>query len=288
MDARILKLYDEYTHAPLPRRVFIERLAGLCGSMAAAVALLPLLDSDYAHAATVPPEDARLAIEWARYGGASGEIRVYAVTPKSGPAKRPSVIVIHENRGLTPHIQDVARRVALLGYTALAPDLLAPHGGTPADEDRARELFAAKIDRSRAVFDVVPAVAYAKSRSDAASPVGAIGFCFGGGIVNRLATLAPDLSAGVVFYGAQPPAADVPKIKARLLLHYAGNDPNINAGAAAYEAALKAAGVNYQQHVYEGAEHAFHNDASAARYNAAAATLAWSRTIAFLQATLNA
>ncbi len=287
MDARILKLYDEYTHAPLPRRVFIERLAALCGSTAAAMALLPLLDSNYANAATVPADDARVATSWVTYKGASGDVKAYVATPRSGAAKRPGVIVVHENRGLTPHIQDVTRRVALAGFTGLGVDLLSSLGGTPADEDKARELFA-KIDRNTVHLDAVAAVAYLESRPDASGPVGAVGFCFGGQIVNQIATAAPSLDAAVPFYGRQPPASDVPKIKAKLLLHYAGNDDGINGGIAAYEAALKANGVTYEQHVYPGVEHAFHNDTSAARYNQAAAELAWTRTIAFFKVTLGA
>jgi carboxymethylenebutenolidase len=286
MDRRILELYDEYTHAPLPRRVFLERLAAIAGSSAAAMAILPLLDSNYAHAA-VAENDARLSIGSASWRGPSGEIRGYLVVPQSGPAKRPAVIVIHENRGLTPYIRDVARRLALEGFTSLAPDLLSPHGGTPADEDKGRELFAARVDRERAAHDVLPAIALLEARSDAAGGVGAIGFCFGGQVVNQLATIAPSLDAAVPFYGRQPPLADVPKIRARIQIHYAGNDPGINAGMAAYEAALKAAGVRYEQYVYDGAEHAFHNDTSAARYNKAAADLAWSRTVTFLRSALS-
>lgn len=287
MDSRILELYDEYTHAPLPRRVFIERLAGLCGSTAAAMALLPLLDSNYANAAIVAADDARVATSWVTYNGASGDVKAYVASPRSGPAKRPGVVVVHENRGVTPHIQDVARRVAIAGYTGLAVDLLSSQGGTPADEDKARELFA-KIDRNTVYLDTVGAVSYLESRPDAAGQVGAMGFCFGGQIVNQLATAAPTLDAAIVFYGRQPPTADVPKIRARMLLHYAGNDDGINGGMAAYEAALKANGVAYEQHVYPGTEHAFHNDTSAARYNKAAADLAWTRTIAFLKMTLGA
>jgi carboxymethylenebutenolidase len=287
MDARILKLYDEYTHAPLPRRVFIERLAGLCGSTAAAMALLPLLDNNYAKAATVPADDPRVATSWITYKGASGDVKAYLATPRSGPAKRPGVIVVHENRGVTPHIEDVTRRVALAGFTGLGVDLLSSLGGTPADEDKARDLFA-KIDRDTVYLDAVAAVSYLESRPDASGPVGAVGFCFGGQIVNQIATAAPSLDAAVPFYGRQPPASDVAKIKARMLLHYAGNDEGINAGIAAYEAALKANGVAYEQHVYPGVQHAFHNDTSAARYNKAAADLAWTRTIAFLKATLGA
>ena len=285
MDRKILSLYDEYTHAPLPRRVFLERLTTLCGSTAAAMAVLPLLDSNYARAATVAADDARIATSWVTYKGATGDVRAYLATPRSGPARRPGVIVVHENRGLTPHIQDVTRRVALAGFTGLGVDLLSSVGGTPADEDKGRELFA-KIDRNTAYLDAVAAVPYLESRPDASGAVGAVGFCFGGQIVNQMAVASTNLDAAVAFYGRQPPAGDVPKIKARVLLHYAGNDDGINSGIAAYEAALKANGIRYEQHIYPSVEHAFHNDSSAARYDKAAAELAWSRTIAFFRAAL--
>jgi len=285
MDRRIIELYDEYTHRPLERRVFLHRLASLVGGSAAAYALLPMLENNYARAAIVDPTDARLATGMVTYRGASGEMRGYVATPKAGAAKRPGVIVIHENRGLNPHTQDVARRVALEGFTALAPDALSPFGGTPANEDEARAAFA-RIDRDQTVRDLVAAIAYLKGRPDAAGPVGAIGFCWGGGMVNLLAVSAPNLAAAAPFYGLVAPAADVPRIKAKLQLHYAGNDPRINAGIPEYEAALKAAGVSYEKFVYEGAEHAFLNDTGAARYDKAAAELAWSRTIAFMKANL--
>lgn len=285
MDPKIIALYDEYTHAPLPRRTFLERLAALAGSSAAAYALLPMLENDYARAAIVAPGDARIATERAPIRLPGGEMRAYVAVPREGPAKRAGVIVIHENRGLNAHIEDVARRVALAGFTAVGVDMLHAQGGTPADEDRAREMIG-KVDRGAAVADLAALVDWLRARPDANGRVGAIGFCWGGGMVNALAAAAPSLDAGVPFYGAVAPAADVPRIRAKLLLHYAGNDPRINAGIEGYEAALKAAGVAYTVHVYAGAEHAFHNDTAGARYDEAAAKLAWSRTIAFLQATL--
>jgi carboxymethylenebutenolidase len=285
MDRRIIELYDEYTHRPLERRVFLERLAVLVGGSAAAYALLPLLENNYARAALVDPTDARLATSMIAYKGASGDVRAYLATPKGGPARRAGVVVIHENRGLNPHIQDVARRVALEGFTALAPDALSPLGGTPANEDEARAAFG-RLDRELAVRNFVAAVAYLKARPDAAGPVGAVGFCWGGGMANLLAVSAPDLAAAAPFYGLVAPAADAPKIKAKLQLHYAANDSRINAGIPGYEAALKGAGVAFEKHLYDGTEHAFHNDTGAARYNKAAAELAWSRTIAFFKANL--
>ena len=285
MDPRIIALYDEYTHAPLPRRTFLERLSMLAGGATAASALLPLLESNYAHAAIVVPDDARIAVDRVPIALPGGTMRAYVAVPRSGPAKRGGVIVIHENRGLTPHIEDVTRRVALAGFTAVGVDMLYGQGGTPPDEDRAREMFA-KVDPAAVRVDLVALVAWLQARPDANGRTGAIGFCWGGGTVNALATVAPTLTAASPFYGEVPPAADVAKIRAKLLLHYAGNDPRINAGIPGYEAALKAAGVDYRIHVYEGAQHAFHNDTSAARYNEAAATLAWSRTVSFLAQSL--
>ena len=286
MDPRIIALYDEYTHAPLPRRTFLERLAVLAGGSAAAYALLPLLENNYARAAVIAPDDARLSAGHVAIPLPGGTMRAYVATPRDGPAKRAGVIVIHENRGLNAHIEDVTRRVALAGYTAVGVDMLSAQGGTPPDQDRARAMFA-KIDRDAAVADLVALVDWLRARPDANGRVGAIGFCWGGGMVNLLAVASPALTAAVPFYGVAPPTADVPKIRATLLMHYAGNDPRINAGAPAYEAALEAAGVPYTAYVYEGVEHAFHNDTAGVRYNEAAAKLAWSRTLAFLQAMLD-
>ncbi|MGH8680203.1 MAG: dienelactone hydrolase family protein [Burkholderiales bacterium] len=285
MDPRIIRLYDEYTHKPLERRVFLERLAVLAGSTAAAMTLLPVLENNYAQAAIVDPADPRVATSTVTYKGATGDIRAYLAVPKAGPPKRAGVIVIHENRGLTPYTQDLARRLAVAGFTGFAVDLLSPLGGTPANEDEARAAIG-KLERTDAVRNLVAAAAYLKSRPDATGAVGAVGMCWGGGMTNLLAAAAPDLAAAVPFYGPVPPAADVPMIKAKLQLHYAGNDARLNAGIPGYEAALKAARVPYEVFMYEGAEHAFHNDTGAARYNKAAADLAWSRTIAFFKANL--
>ncbi len=285
MDRRIIALYDEYTHKPLERRVFLRRLAALTGSTAAAFAVLPALENNYAQAAIVEPGDARVTAGMINYPGASGGLRAYLATPTSGPAKRAGVIVIHENRGLNAHIEDVARRLAVDGFTALAPDLLSPLGGTPADEDTARSLIA-KVDRVVAVRDLVAAIPYLKGRPDSNGKVGAVGFCWGGSMTNQLAVNAPDLAAAVPFYGSVASADDAAKIKAPLMLHYAGNDKRINDGVPSYEAALKAAGVPYELHMYDNVEHAFHNDTAGARYNKAAAELAWSRTVAFLKKNL--
>jgi carboxymethylenebutenolidase len=285
MDPKIIALYDEYTHAPLPRRTFLERLAVLAGGTTAAAALLPLLENNYALAAVVAPGDARIATSRVEIKVPSGMLKAYVATPTSGPGKRGGVIVIHENRGLNAHIEDVTRRVALAGFTAVGVDMLSPQGGTPADEDKAREMFG-RVDRAAAVGDLVAVVDWLAARPDANGKVGAVGFCWGGGMVNALATASPRLAAAVPFYGVAPPAADVARIRAKMLIHYAGNDPRINAGIPEYEAALKAANVDYRQFVYDGAEHAFNNDTAGARYNKAAADLAWGRTVEFLRATL--
>jgi carboxymethylenebutenolidase len=285
VDPRIIALYDEYTHAPLPRRTFLERLAVLAGGTSAAATLLPLLDNNYAQAAIVEPGDARVVAGKADITVPSGTMRAYVATPKDGPAKRGGIVVVHENRGLNPHIEDIARRLALAGYTAVGVDLLSPQGGTPADEDKAREMFG-RIDAKVAVADLVAVTDWLLARPDSNGKVGAVGFCWGGGIVNALATAQPKLNAAVPFYGVAPPSAEVPKIKAKLMMHYAGNDPRVNATMPGYEAALKQAGVDYRAYVYEGAEHAFNNDTAGARYNKAAADLAWGRTIEFFGRTL--
>jgi carboxymethylenebutenolidase len=285
VDPRIIRLYDEYTHKPLERRVFLERLAVLAGGAAAAMTMLPLLENNYAQAAIVDPADPRVVTSTTTFKGVTGDIRAYLAVPKAGPPKRAGVIVIHENRGLTPYTQDLARRLAVEGFTGLAVDLLSPMGGTPANEDEARAAIG-KLELVDAVRNLVAAVAYLKSRPDATGPVGAVGHCWGGGMCNLLATAALDLAAAVPFYGLVAPTVDVPMIKAKLQLHYAGNDPRINAGIPDYEAALKTARVSYEVFMYEGAEHAFQNDTAGARYNKAAADLAWSRTIAFFKANL--
>jgi carboxymethylenebutenolidase len=284
MDSRIIKLYDEYTHKPLPRREFLDQLAKLTGGAAAASALLPILEHNYAMAATVDPGDKRLVAGRLAYQGTTGGIIAY-VARRTAEAKRAGVIVIHENRGLSPHIEDVARRVALEGYTALAPDLLSPSGGTPSDDDAARDAIG-KLDQASTVANLVAAVATLKSRPDAAGPVGVVGFCWGGGMTNLLAEAAPGLAAAAPFYGIAPPAAGVKNIKAKLMLHYAGNDERIDATIPGYEEALKAAGVTYTKYMYPGVEHAFHNDTAGPRYNKEAAELAWSRTMAFFKETL--
>jgi carboxymethylenebutenolidase len=281
----IIDLYDEYTHAPLDRRDFVKRLAALVGSSAAAYALLPVLENNYAHAALTAESDSRISARMLEFDGPSGRLKAYLAQPARKSRKAGSVLVIHENRGLNPHIQDVTRRAALAGYNALALDFLSPLGGTPANEDEARALFQ-QLDAAQSVANGRAALAYLKALPNSNGKVGAVGFCWGGGMVNQLAVNAPDLNAAVCFYGMAPDAALVPRIKAHVQLHYAGLDERINASRAGYEAALKAAGVDFESHLYEGKQHAFHNDTNVARYDKASAELAWKRTLDLFKRTL--
>ena len=286
VDQKIINLYDEFTHGGMNRRQFLDRLTEIAGSSAAAVALLPILQNNYAQAAVVPPDDARLVSERAAFESPKGKIDGYLVRPKA-KGKRPVVLVIHENRGLNPHLEDVARRFAAEGYLAYAVDLLSLVGGTPANEDAARDLHT-NMNQDDAVAALVAGVSFLKKHPESTGKVGAVGFCFGGTMVNRLAAASPELDAGVAFYGRQVPAAQVPNIKAALLLNYAETDDGVNTGIPAYEAALKANNKKFTMHTYPGTQHAFFNDTGAARYNKAAADLAWSRTLAFFKETLGA
>ena len=263
------------------RREFVTGAVDLVGGAAVAFALLPTLR---AHADIVPKDDPRLHTEWIRYPAPAGDMRAYLARQKE-EKKRPVVIVIHENRGLTPHIQDVARRMALEGFLTLAPDALSPLGGTPEDPDQVRSLFG-KLDNEATARNFVAAVQYLKTHPLSTGKVGCTGFCWGGGMTNQVAVRSPDLLAAVPYYGAQSASADVAKIKAALLLHYAGSDERINRGIPAFEEALKKAKVEYKIYVYEGAGHAFNNDTSPDRYNKEAAELAWKRTIAFFKEKL--
>lgn len=281
MDQQIINLYDRFTHGGMNRREFLDRLTALTGSAAAGTALLPLLQNDYARAAIVAPDDARLASETVSYDAAGTKISGYLARPKERQ-KRPTVIVIHENRGLNPHIKDVTRRLAVEGFLAFGVDLLSAQGGTPADEDKARDMFAT-LNLDEIEKQLAAAVPFLEKHAESNGNVGVVGFCWGGGMVNRLAAASPTLKAGVAYYGRQIPAERVPAIRAPLLLHYAGLDQAINAGIPAYEAALKAHNKRYTIYVYDGVNHAFNNDTGAARYNKEAADLAWSRTIAFFK-----
>lgn len=278
MDQRIISLYDEYTHKPLTREVFLKKLAMLTGSLAAAMTVLPMLEGNYTVAQTIVNED-DLFTERISYPSDSGTMKGYIARPKK-EGKYPAVVIIHENRGLNPHIEDVTRRAAKAGYLALAPDALSLAGGTPANEDEARALFQ-KLDSAQNTNNFVKAFSYLATRSDCTGKMGCVGFCWGGAMANQLAIHVPGLKAAVAFYGRQPEIADVPKIKAAVQLHYASLDERVNAGIAAYESALKENKITYELHMYEGVNHAFHNDTSAARYNEAAAKLAWQRTLDF-------
>lgn len=282
----VIDLYDEYTHAPLDRRDFVKRLATLLGSSAAAYALLPVLENNYAHAALSLESDSRISSRMLEFDGPYGTLKGYLVQPAGKSRKKiGSVLVIHENRGLNPHIKDVARRAALAGYNALALDFLSPLGGTPANEDEARALFS-KLDAAQSVANGRAALAYLKALPNSNGKIGTVGFCWGGAMANQLAVHAPDLNAAVSFYGMAPDTALVPQIKAHVQLHYAGLDERINASREAYEAALKAAGVDFESYLYEGKQHAFHNDVNVARYDQASAELAWKRTLDLFKRTL--
>lgn len=279
MDQRIIELYDDFTHRHLDRRLFLEQVTKLVGSSALALTVMAALRSDYARAATIAVDDPRLTTERVSMPGGSGAVKGYLARPKSN-AKLAGVVVIHQNRGLNPHIEDVTRRVALEGYVAVGVDCLSVLGGTPKDEDKAMQEFT-QLKADQAVAELVQAVAFLKSRPDVNGMIGTIGFCWGGGMVNRLAVAAgPDLKAGVAFYGTAPPLDQVSKIKAALLLNYAGLDNRVNATKPGYEDALKAAHVDYTAYVYPNVNHAFFDDTTD-RYNAAAAKLAWDRAKAF-------
>jgi carboxymethylenebutenolidase len=285
VDQKYIDLYDEFTHGTMSRRDFMERLAKLAGGAAAAAALVPILQNNYAEAGIVPEDDDRLATEMATYDVDGTAMSGYLARLKGG-GKRPAVIVVHENRGLNPHIKDVTRRMALEGYLAFAPDALSPVGGTPADEDRAREMIY-ELDRDANLARFVAAVPFLAGHPESTGKVGAIGFCWGGGIVNQLAAAGTVLAAGVPYYGRQLPVEDVPKISAPLCLQYAGLDKRINAGIDEYVAALKGNDKTFELHMYEGANHAFNNDTNEARYDKEAAELAWRRTVEFLRRYLS-
>jgi len=284
MEREIMALYEKYAHGSLDRREFLKKLSIVAGSAAAANALLPLLERRPAEAQVTAKDDARLVTEYIHYPGETGDVRAYLARPK-GDTKRPGVLVIQENRGLNAHIEDVTRRTALEGFLAVAPDALSPLGGTPQDEDKAVALIG-QLDKGKNIKNYLAAVAYLKTHPLSTGKVGVMGFCWGGGMANQMAVHSPDVVAAVPYYGSAPATEDVPKIKASLLLHYAGLDERINKGIPAYEEALKKASVDYKIYVYEGAQHAFNNDTSPARYNKDAANLAWQRTIAFLKEKL--
>lgn len=281
-DQEVLVLFDAYVHGVIDRRSFLEQASRYAVGGVTAAMLLDQLSPKFLEAQVVPRDDARIAAEYVEYDSPNGygKMRGYLVRPDKAAGKLPTVLVIHENRGLNPHIEDIARRFALENFVAFAPDALFPLGGYPGDEDKARELFP-KLDQAKTREDFVAAFAFLKARPESTGKVGAVGFCYGGGMVNYLATRLPDLAAGVAFYGSAPNLEDVPKIKAPLLIQSAETDERINASWPGYEQALKAANVRYERFLYPGTQHGFNNDTTP-RYDAAAAKLAWERTVAFL------
>jgi carboxymethylenebutenolidase len=285
-DQDLLILFDAYVHGAIDRRGFLDKAKKYAVGGVTAAMLLDQLNPKFAEAQQVPKDDKRIKTETLEYDSpqGTGKMKGYFVTPVTAKGKLPGVLVVHENRGLNPHIEDIARRLALDNFVAFAPDALTPLGGYPGDEDKARELFP-KLDQTKTREDFVAAAAFLKARPECTGRIGAVGFCYGGGIVNMLATRVPDLGAGVPFYGRQPPAADVPKIKAPLLIQYAETDQGVNAGWPEYEAALKANNVTYTAYIYPGTQHGFNNDTTP-RYNEAAAKLAWQRTVDFFNQNL--
>lgn len=280
-----IELYDNFTHGTMSRRDFMDRLARAAGGAAAAASLVPMLQNNYAEAAIVPEDDDRLLTDTLTYDVDATTVSGYLARPK-GEDKLPAVIVIHENRGLNPHIEDVARRMALEGFLAFAPDALSPVGGTPEDEDKAREMIY-ELDPEATVGNIAAAVPVLAGHPSCTGRVGAIGFCWGGGMVNEVAAAGVGLAAGVPYYGRQLSADRVAQITAPLCLQYAGLDTRINAGIDDFVAALEANEKTFEIFIYEGANHAFNNDTNAARYDEAAAELAWGRTVAFLKRYLS-
>ena len=285
MDQRIIHLFDEYTHQPLTRKEFMEKLVQLAGSTVLATAALAVLEPGYAQAATVAPEDHDLLSEEVSWPGDDDTTMKGLLVRPKGRKKRGAVVVIHENRGLTPHIKDVTRRVAQAGYLALGVDALSVFGGTPADEDKGRELIG-QLNAMKNLNNYLRALDYLRNRPDCNGKTGCVGFCWGGAMANKLAIADPRLNAAVAYYGTQPKEGDLSKIKARLLLHYAGLDERVNAGLNAYAIGLTTAGIQFDQYMYDGVNHAFNNDSSPARYNAEAAQLAWERTLKLFRQTL--
>lgn len=285
MDRKIKDLYSEYSNGRIDRRKFLKKLALLAGGTAAAYSLLPVLEGSRVSAAVPAGNQADLLTEMITYPGGSGDVMAFLARPAM-EKKLPAVIVIHENRGLVRHIKDVTRRMAAEGFLALAPDANSPLGGTPEDDpDKGREMMR-ELDQEKTVEDFVAAVKYLDTHPLSNGKVGCTGFCWGGGMTNKVAVNAPELDAAVPYYGSQPDPQDVPKIKAAVMAHYAGNDQRINAGIDEFEKALNEAGIEYTIYMYEGAYHAFNNDTNPDRYNEEAAKLAWGRTIEFFKEKL--
>ena len=279
-DQELLSLFDAYLNGAIDRRGFLDKAAKYAVGGVTAAMLLDQLSPKFAEAQVVKPEDPRIRVKYVEYDSpkGSGKMRGYLAQPAKAAGKLPAVLVIHENRGLNPHIEDIARRLALDNFVAFAPDALFPLGGYPGDEDKARALFQT-LDQAKTREDFVAAADWLKARPATTGKIGAVGFCYGGGMVNFLATRVPDLAAGVAFYGSAPNLEDVPKIKAALVIQSAEVDDRINASWSGYEAALKAANVRYERYLYPGTQHGFNNDTTP-RYEATAAKLAWERTLA--------
>ena len=283
-DQDLLILFDAYVHGGIDRRTFLDRAAKYAVGGVTAVMLLEQLSPKFLEAQVIKPEDERIQQQYLEYASPNGygKMRGYFARPAGATGRAPGILVIHENRGLNPHIEDIARRLAVDGFVAFAPDALFPLGGYPGDEDKAREAFG-KLEQPKSREDFVAAAAFLKARPECTGKVGAVGFCYGGGMVNYLATrLGADLSAGVAFYGSAPDLVDVPKIRAPLMVQSAETDARINASWPTFEEALKAAKVTYERHLYPGTQHGFNNDTTP-RYDAAAAKLAWERTVAFFK-----
>lgn len=285
-DPAVLQLFDQYVHGQITRRGFLSKAARYAVGGVSASLLLEALNPKFAEAQQVAKDDARLVTRYTQFNSSKGygPMRGYLAAPAKVSGKLPGILVVHENRGLNPHIEDIARRLALDNFLAFAPDALFPLGGYPGDEDKARELFA-KLDQTKTREDFLAAAAFLRQQPECGPRIGVVGFCYGGGIANFLATRLPDLGAAVPFYGPQPAAEEVPKIRAPLQIHYAENDERINAGWPAYEKALQAAGTKYEMFKYAGTQHAFNNDTTP-RYDAAAAKLAWQRTVEFFNRNL--
>ena len=284
MDQKITTLYEDYRKGLTNRRQFVRKLAVVAGSSAAAMAMLPILD-EMSPGASAVQSDPDLISEFIKYPGETGDIKAFLTRPKAGK-KFPAVLIIHENRGLQPHIQDVTRRMAKEGFLALAPDALSPLGGTPEnDQDKAVSMIG-QLDKEKTIKNFVAAVKYLKTQPNSTGKVGCTGFCWGGGMTNQVAVNCPDLDAAVPYYGMQPTADQVPSIKAPIMAHYAGEDARINQGIPAFEEALKKNNKKYQIFMYKGSQHAFNNDSNPERYNEKAAKLAWARTIAFFKEKL--
>jgi carboxymethylenebutenolidase len=285
MDQRVIDLYNNYIHGSMPRRDFLNRLAVIAGGAAAASVLLPLIEPNDAYAQQIDPKDRTLKTEYVEYAGTRGPVRAYVAKPAKAKKPLPGLLIIHENRGLNAHIEDVARRAALAGYIAVAPDGLSVAGGAPTDQEKARDLFAA-TDRATIDADIIAGIPYIANRSDGNGKIGAVGFCYGGGMALRCAAERSEVNAAVCFYGSALNAEQIAKVKAPLMMHYAGKDERINAGIHDFRVALDAQGIAYSLHMYPGTQHGFHNDSSSARYDAGAAKLAWARTIALFDDVL--